>query len=96
MDRIPCVYILASRRNGTLYTGVTSRLPQRVWEHRNNVIGGFTHRYGVHQLVYYEVADTMYQAIVREKQIKAGCRRTKLALIEGFNPDWRDLYYDVT
>jgi putative endonuclease len=95
MDRIPATYILASRRNGTLYIGVTSRLPQRVWEHRNDVVGGFTRRYAVHRLVYYETCESMYEAIQREKQIKKGSRKKKLALIESFNPSWRDLYEEI-
>lgn len=95
MDRIPCVYLLANRRNGTLYTGVTSHLPRRVWEHRNKVVDGFTSRYGVYLLVYYETTESMYAAITREKQIKGGSRRKKIALIEDFNPDWRDLYLDI-
>ncbi len=95
MDRIPCAYILASGRYGTLYTGVTARLPRCVWEHRNNVVDGFTSRYKVHLLVYYETTESMYAAIAREKQIKGGSRRKKLALIERFNPGWRDLYPDI-
>lgn len=95
MDRLPCVYILASHRNGTLYTGVTSRLPQRVWEHRDHPVDGFTSRYGVHRLVYYETAETMEAAIAREKQIKAGSRKRKLELIESMNPGWRDLYDEI-
>lgn len=95
MERVPCVYILANRRNGTLYTGVTSRLQRRAWEHRNEVVDGFTHRYGVHRLVYYETCDTMERAIAREKQIKSGSRKEKLALIESLNPAWRDLYAEI-
>lgn len=95
MDRIPCVYILASGRNGTLYTGVTTRLPQRVWEHRNDVIDGFTSRYRVHRLVYYDTCVDVREAIRREKQIKAGSRRKKIALIESLNPEWRDLYEEI-
>lgn len=95
MDRVPCVYILASGRNGTLYTGVTTRLPQRVWEHRNDVVDGFTSRYGVHRLVYYDTCDDVREAIRREKQIKAGSRTKKIALIESLNPEWRDLYEEI-
>ncbi len=73
---------------------MTSRLPCRDWEHRNNTVDGFT-RYGVHLLVYHEATESMYAAIMREKQIKAGSRRKKLALIEGMNPEWRDLYPDI-
>lgn len=87
----PCVYILASRRNGTLYVGVTSNLPARVWQHRNDVVDGFSKKYGVHTLVWYEPHETMESAILREKQLKAGSRARKLALIEAANPQWRDL-----
>ncbi|MDP3735000.1 MAG: GIY-YIG nuclease family protein [bacterium] len=88
---IPCVYILASRRNGTLYTGVTSHLQRRLQEHRSEAVDGFTKKYHVHTLVYYEVHETMYAAISREKQIKGGSRKKKLALVEAMNPTWRDL-----
>lgn len=87
----PAVYIMASRRNGTLYTGVTSNLVQRAWQHREGV-GGFTKKYGCKLLVWFENGDTMEGAISREKQIKGGPRAKKLALIEGMNPDWNDLY----
>ena len=90
--REPAVYIMASGRNGTLYTGVTSNLGQRVWQHRTGAVSGFTKRYGCKTLVWYERHETMETAIVREKQIKAGSRAAKLALIEDANPDWRDLY----
>jgi len=93
--RQPAVYILANRRNGTLYTGVTSDLVRRVWEHKNDVVEGFTRRYGVHMLVFYELCDGMEAAINREKQIKAGSRKKKLALIESMNPDWADLYRQI-
>ena len=86
---------MASKRNGTLYTGVTSNLPQRVWQHRKGVADGFTKRYGSKMLVWFEIHDTMEAAILREKQIKAGSRKKKLALIESFNPQWRDLYGDI-
>ena len=91
----PAIYILASKRNGTLYTGVTSDLLKRIWQHRNKVIGGFTQKYSVHILVYYELADEMTAAIAREKQIKGGSRAKKLAMIESVNPEWRDLYDDI-
>jgi len=91
----PCVYILASRRNGTLYVGVTSDLVKRVWEHQNNLAEGFTRRYGVHTLVWFEQHETMESAIAREKAIKEWKRRWKLDLIEQQNPEWRDLYTDV-
>ncbi len=89
------VYILASKRNGTLYIGVTSELRGRVWKHKNNQLGGFTAKYRVHDLVYYEVAPDMRSAIVREKQIKEWKREWKLKLIEDFNPSWRDLYDEL-
>jgi len=88
----PTVYILASRRNGTLYTGVTSDLIKRIWQHRHNVVDGFTKKYGVHRLVYYELHLEMVSAIVREKQIKKWNRAWKLLLIEQMNPRWDDLY----
>jgi putative endonuclease len=91
----PCVYILASRRNGTLYTGVTSNLVQRVWQHRNNLVDGFTKKYGVHDLVWFESHATMPSAIEREKAIKGWKRAWKLALIESENPDWRDLFDEI-
>jgi predicted GIY-YIG superfamily endonuclease len=83
---------MASRRNGTLYTGVTSDLVKRVWQHREGQVEGFTKRYGCTKLVWFELAETMEAAIGREKQIKAGSRLKKLALIEAANPDWNDLY----
>jgi len=86
---------MASKRNGTLYTGVTSDLPKRVWEHREGVVEGFTKRYGCKLLVWYEVHATMEHAILREKQIKAGSRRKKPALIESMNPRWKDLFADI-
>ncbi|BCX03260.1 MAG: endonuclease [Candidatus Roseilinea sp.] len=91
----PAVYILASRRNGTLYIGVTSNLRQRVWEHKNDSVEGFTRKYGVHMLVYYELHASMVDAIRREKQLKKWNRAWKLKLIEAQNPDWRDLYDDI-
>ena len=87
----PAVYIMASKRNGTLYTGVTSDLNRRVWEHKNDITKGFTKRYGVHTLVYCEFHADMNSAIMREKQIKKWNRAWKLELIEQDNPDWRDL-----
>ncbi len=91
----PSVYLLASKRNGTLYVGVTSDLIKRIWEHRNNVVEGFTRRYGVHMLVWYELHDTMESAITREKRIKEWKREWKLELIESNNATWRDLYLDL-
>ena len=86
---------MASKRNGTLYAGVTSNLPQRAWQHHTGAVEGFTKRYGCKMLVWYEMASTMETAILREKQIKGGSRAAKLALIEGLNPDWRDLYEEM-
>jgi putative endonuclease len=91
----PCVYILASGKHGTLYTGVTSHLAQRIWQHKNDVIDGFTGRYGVHILVYVESHATMIDAITREKQIKKWRRVWKIELIEKSNPQWRDLYEKI-
>lgn len=90
-----CVYILANKRNGTLYTGVTSNLPQRLNQHRNDTPDSFTAKYKCHTLVYYVVCPNMESAIVREKQIKAGSRKKKLELIEGANPQWRDLSREI-
>ena len=91
----PAVYMLASKRNGTLYIGVTSELAQRVWQHKNDLIDGFTKRYGVHQLVWYEVHDTMQSAIAREKALKNWQRAWKVKLIEKNNPGWQDLYETI-
>lgn len=91
----PCVYLLASERNGTLYAGVTSDIARRAWLHKSDTIDGFTKRYAVHRLVYLEFHETMMDAISREKQIKKWRRAWKLALIEKENPRWRDLYDDL-
>ena len=88
----PAIYILANQAHGTLYVGVTSDLTARVWQHKNNLADGFTQKYGVHTLVYFELHATMYNAISREKQLKAGSRAKKVALIEATNPSWLDLY----
>jgi len=82
---------MASKRNGTLYVGVTSDLPRRVWQHKSDMIGGFTKKYGVHRLVYYEPHDDMTTAIAREKQLKKWNRAWKIKLVERVNPLWRDL-----
>jgi putative endonuclease len=95
MSKQPCVYILASDKNGTLYLGVTSDLIKRVWEHKNDVVPGFTKRYGVHDLVWYELHDSMESAIAREKTIKEWKRHWKLELIERMNPQWKDLYLEL-
>ncbi|MDD5365107.1 MAG: GIY-YIG nuclease family protein [Gallionellaceae bacterium] len=92
MPKAPCVYILASQRNGTLYIGVTSDLVKRVWEHKGHFVESFTKEYGVDQLVWYELHETMESAITREKQLKKWNRRWKLHLIEEVNPEWKDLY----
>lgn len=93
--KLPCVYLMASKRNGTLYIGVTSDLIQRVWQHKNDATDGFTKRYGVHTLVWYDVCDSMAAAIAREKAMKEWKRAWKIRLIEETNPDWRDLYSDL-
>ena len=90
-DKRPAVYILASKRNGTLYVGVTSDLARRIGEHKSDLVESFTQKYGVHMLVYYEFHDDMRSAITREKQIKKWNRDWKLRLIERDNPGWRDL-----
>ncbi len=89
------VYIMANRRNGALYTGVTSDLLKRVYQHRTGITKGFTQKYGVKMLVWYETTQEIMPAIMREKQIKAWQRKWKLELIEKSNPDWRDLWYDI-
>jgi putative endonuclease len=93
--RHACVYILANKRNGTLYVGVTNDVVRRVWEHKSDVVEGFTKRYSVHRLVYAEFHETMPLAIVREKQVKKWRREWKIELIERDNPEWRDLYEDM-
>jgi len=90
-----CVYIMANARHGTLYVGVTSDLIARVWQHKNGSLGGFTSRYHVHQLVWFEMHSDMIAAIGREKQIKAGSRLKKIELIETKNPQWLDLYEGI-
>jgi len=95
VEKQPAVYILASKRNGTLYIGVTSELTKRVWEHKNDLVEGFTKRYGVHRLVWYELHESMESAIKREKSIKEWKRVWKLELIESANPDWEDLYHMI-
>jgi len=92
MSKQPCVYILANAPKGTLYIGVTSNLIQRVWQHKNDQVTGFTERYHVHSLVYYEQHESMISAITREKQLKKWNRDWKISLIEKENPDWQDLW----
>ena len=88
----PCIYIMTNQRRGTLYTGVTANLPRRAFEHRERLLKGFSKKYGCKVLVWYELHETMIGAIAREKQIKAGSRAKKLALIEELSPEWKDLY----
>ena len=95
MERQPSVYILSSKRNGSLYTGVTSNLIKRIWQHKNNVTEGFTKKYSTHTLVWYELHETMESAIQKEKSIKNWKRTWKLKLIEEKNPLWNDLYNDL-
>ncbi len=95
MNKQPCVYMLASQRNGTLYIGVTSDLIKRVYQHRNEVVDGFTKSYGVHDLVWYEIHEMMESAISREKQLKKWSRIAKIRLIERQNPSWRDLWPEL-
>ena len=91
----PAIYIITNKKHGTLYTGVTSNLPKRIHEHKAGTIEGFSSKYGCNILVYYEAHDTMDAAITREKQIKAGSRKKKFALIDSINPDWDDLYETI-
>ncbi len=95
MDKLPCVYILASQRNGTLYIGITSNLIKRIWQHKNNQVEGFTQRYSVHSLVWYEIHEDITTAISREKQLKNWKRKWKIDLIEKSNPRWEDLYESI-
>jgi putative endonuclease len=95
IQKRPCVYILASQRNGTLYTGVTSDVARRVEQHRSNAVGGFVRDHGVYRLVFAEFHETMAHAMLREKQIKKWRRAWKLELIERNNPQWRDLYNEL-
>ena len=95
MEKQPCVYLLTNKRNGTLYTGVTSNLPRRIWEHKNKFVDGFTQKYGTDKLVWYELLETMESAIQREKNIKNWNRSWKLKTIEEMNPDWKDLYEEL-
>ena len=93
--RNPCGYILASGRNGTLYVGVANDIVRRIWEHKSAAVEGFSQRHGVHLLVYFEMHETMPDAILREKQIKKWRRAWKRNLIERSNPQWRDLYDEI-
>ena len=95
MNRVPAVYIITNKPRGVLYTGVTSNLPGRIWQHKQKVVSGFSSRYNLTKLVYFECGDDMYGVISREKQIKAGSRARKIRLIENINPAWRDLYDEI-
>jgi putative endonuclease len=95
MAKMPCVYLLASQTRGTLYIGVTSDLVKRVWEHKSDLVDGFSRRYRVHVLVWFEVHASMRAAIAREKALKSWKRAWKLELVERVNPTWRDLYPEI-
>ncbi len=95
MGKQYCVYILTNEYNTVLYTGVTGDLRKRVYQHREKLVGGFTNFYNVTKLVFYEVTDDVNVAIAREKQIKAGSRQNKIDLVNGMNPEWRDLYEEL-
>jgi putative endonuclease len=90
------IYILSNKKRGTLYTGITSNLIKRIYEHKNDLVPGFTQKYNLHKLVYYEKYDDVLDAITREKRIKKWERQWKIELIENFNADWKDLYYEIT
>jgi len=91
----PAIYIMTNKRNGTLYLGVTSNLVQRVYQHKEGLMEGFTKEHGCKMLVYYEIGTSMEGAILREKQLKGGSRKQKLKLIESVNPQWKDLYESI-
>lgn len=91
----PCVYILASKKNGVLYIGVTSNLVKRIWQHKNNEVKGFTKKYHIHNLVWFEIHETMESAISRERKLKKWRRDWKITLIEKGNPEWIDLYSNI-
>jgi putative endonuclease len=95
MEKLPCVYILSNKPLGTLYIGVTSNLPQRIWQHKHKVTKGFSEKYNLSNLVWYEVHEEMMSAIQREKALKAWKREWKIRIIEEMNPLWRDLYDDL-
>ena len=95
MEKKGFVYILFSKKNGTLYTGVTSNLVKRIYEHKQKLVEGFTKKYNIDKLGYFEIYESIEQAIEREKQIKAGSRKKKIALIEKENSDWKDLYNSI-
>ena len=91
----PCVYIITNKANGTLYIGVTSDLPRRIFQHKQKQIEGFSKTYGLDRLVWYQTASSMNSAIEEEKRLKAGSRESKINLIRKMNPQWRDLYADI-
>jgi putative endonuclease len=95
MDKQYYIYMMTNKWNTTIYTGVTSNLKKRVYEHKTKLLAGFTKRYSITKLVYYEIFGDMYNAISREKQIKAGSRQKKMELISSMNPEWNDLYEDL-
>ncbi|MFK7794749.1 MAG: GIY-YIG nuclease family protein [Gammaproteobacteria bacterium] len=95
MEKSPCVYIVTNKKNGTLYLGVTTQLRQRIWQHKEKVADGFSKRYELDLLVYYELHDTIESSILREKQLKNWNRQWKLKLIYEFNPEWLDLYLEL-
>ena len=96
MDKTYCVYIMTNKKHGTLYIGVTSDLIGRVYQHKNKLVEGFTKKYGLHKLVYYECTPDVKSAITREKQMKKWYRKWKIELIEEGNPEWNDLYSEIT
>lgn len=95
MEKLFCVYIMTNKYNTVLYTGVTNDLKRRVFEHKNKFVPSFTGYYNVSKLVWYEVSEDAYSAITKEKQIKGGSRQKKIELIEGLNPEWKDLYEEI-
>ena len=95
LERQPAIYLLTNRRYGALYTGVTNNLIRRVWQHKCKFVDGFPAKYNLTRLVYFETFEDMYEAISREKQIKGGSRKKKIALIRSINPEWRDLYDEI-
>ena len=95
MKALSYIYIMTNKRNTILYIGITTAFAKRIWEHKNNVVEGFTKKYNLHKLVYYEHFEAIELAIKREKQLKAGSRDKKVKLITNFNPMWRDLYEDA-
>ncbi len=95
MEKKGYIYILTNKNNTTLYTGVTSNLSKRIYEHKNHLVDGFTKKYNLEKLVYYEIHQTILEAIKREKQIKSGSRKKKISLINSINPEWKDLSKDL-